>query len=442
MEEWQILLLKAASPLLVILGAGRIGLPLGAGLLGAGLLVSWLFDQGFSKALATLGSSIVSGDALCITGTVALIALFNGLLGQGGRMERVSGAMAGVVRSMTARLAFFPMLIGLLPMPGGAVFSAPMVEAVARGRIAPLDSAIVNYWFRHCCEYCWPLYPGMVLLSALSGWPLSRLALAFFPVTLSALLLGCLYIFIVTLPSSGQAHEDSSIQTSGEEETFSAVPMLSGRSVWYSLGALFMELWPLILVIALFLASERLLKGSVAGKIPGLSLLLPMALTLVVMTAAIPGAVRSLRRTLGTGNFWSLIAGVAGIMYFKASMEACGVAAALSTALPQAGQARAAALLFAFVSGLVLGYCPGMVGTAFPLVVRVVPMTDGLPSLAWIISAFVIGFAGVLLSPAHLCIVLTRDYFQASTTALWLRTTILTVLVVLCALAYSFLFFS
>ncbi|PKK88712.1 MAG: hypothetical protein CVV64_17475 [Candidatus Wallbacteria bacterium HGW-Wallbacteria-1] len=432
MEEWQFLLLKTTAPLAVVLVAGRFALPLSISLFLAGLTVSWLFDFGFSRTFQVFSESILSSATLTITLAVALIAVFNGLLGHGDRLRRVADIMERTLSSMTARLAFFPVLIGLLPMPGGAVFSAPMVDAVAAAGMRPIDRAVVNYWFRHCCEYCWPLYPSLVLLAALTGWPISRLALAFIPVSLAALLLGWLYILLVTF--HGRKNPEHTVPESIASDAEAVASSVSG------FGPLAAELWPLITVIILFSTAERYIRLSAVKAPAGLSLVISMTVTLLIMVGLIPGAMSRIRATVSRGNFWSLTTSVIGIMYFKEAMGASGVAASLSTALPSAGHARIAALIFTFVSGLVLGYCPGMVGTAFPLVVKVIPQVNGLPSLSWILSAFAVGFAGVLMSPAHLCIILTRDYFQASTAALWARSFLLTFLIVSFALIYAFAF--
>ena len=60
------------------------------------------------------------------------------------------------------------MLIGLLPMIGGAMFSAPMVEEASQGlNVSRERKTFVNYWFRHSLETIFPLYPSLVLAAGL-----------------------------------------------------------------------------------------------------------------------------------------------------------------------------------------------------------------------------------------------------------------------------------
>ena len=65
--------------------------------------------------------------------------------------------------------------------------------------------------------------------------------------------------------------------------------------------------------------------------------------------------------------------------------------------------------LLPFITGLLTGLTVGFVGSTFPLVISI---AGGAP-LAVMSLAFASGFIGVLLSPVHLCLVLTREYFKA-----------------------------
>jgi len=88
-------------------------------------------------------------------------------------------------------LMMIPAFIGLLPMPGGAIFSAPFVERLSEDTQVPRSTqAIVNYWFRHCFEFSWPLYPGLILAAHLAQTDLFYLISFQIPFTLLAFYLG------------------------------------------------------------------------------------------------------------------------------------------------------------------------------------------------------------------------------------------------------------
>lgn len=103
---------------------------------------------------------------------------------------------------------------------------------------------------------------------------------------------------------------------------------------------------------------------------------------------------------------------VIGIMIFQEVLLATGALAGFSSFFA-ASRIPVHLLLFLipFIAGVMTGLTVGYVGITFPLLL---PLMGGLPpSPALVALAFGSGFAGVMLSPVHLCYVLTCEYFQA-----------------------------
>ena len=83
--------------------------------------------------------------------------------------------LATAMESMNPKLAlhFIPIVIGLVPMPAGALVSATASKDIAkRTNLSPEESTFINYWFRHLWEYWWPLYPGVLMAIAITGLPM------------------------------------------------------------------------------------------------------------------------------------------------------------------------------------------------------------------------------------------------------------------------------
>ncbi|MDH4232459.1 MAG: DUF401 family protein, partial [Nitrospirota bacterium] len=74
--------------------------------------------------------------------------------------------------------------------------------------------------------------------------------------------------------------------------------------------------------------------------------------------------------------------------------------------------------LLPFMTGMLTGITVGFVGSTFPLLIS---MTGGV-SPAHMSLAFAAGFIGVLLSPVHLCLVLTKEYFKADLWGIYKKT--------------------
>jgi hypothetical protein len=107
---------------------------------------------------------------------------------------------------------------------------------------------------------------------------------------------------------------------------------------------------------------------------------------------------------------------LAGVMIFESLLNSSGL-------IPLAGRELSTGrvpigLIIAFLpflAGLVTGIAIGFAGAAFPIVVGFVSAGEiGMQPMAALVLAFSMGYAGMMLSPVHLCFLLTVDYFSAS----------------------------
>ena len=94
------------------------------------------------------------------------------------------------------------------------------------------------------------------------------------------------------------------------------------------------------------------------------------------------------------------------------------------SAVPQKGQAGATnqipfaymtitIIFLPFIIGLLTGLTVGFVGITFPLIFSTI-VPNGIDVLPMAVLAYVSGVTGVMLSPVHLCLVLTNQYYNSS----------------------------
>jgi hypothetical protein len=285
-------------------------------------------------------------------------------------------AVVNVARDRRIAMAVLPGVIGLLPSAGGAAFSAPMVqEAAADADMRPEHKAFVNYWFRHIWEYISPLYPGIVLAAAVTKTPINKLLVSQLPLPIAVILVGALLGFRGT-----------------------TVQAIAGKRDWHEIKALFVTLLPITIAIVLV----------VAFKLP---LAIAMASIVIAMFLFFRYTFSELRTTLRESVSFNVMLMVIGIMVFKGMLDASGAIEALPVLFRQSGLPTGV-ILFAlpFLVGMLTGLTVGFVGATFPIITA---MLGGHPDPASITFAFASGFAGVMLSPTHLCLLLTVKYFKA-----------------------------
>ena len=101
-------------------------------------------------------------------------------------------------------------------------------------------------------------------------------------------------------------------------------------------------------------------------------------------------------------------------------------------------------VLIAFVISFSMGFLTG-VNTAFIVIAYpiLLPLVSTVPAFsleAISIFIYVTGFAGILFSPVHLCLVLTNDYFKSNLLHVYRYLTIPVIVLVFMALFFLFLY--
>ncbi len=388
-------LLKIGAAFALIVLLLRLRWNLGLVMLLASFFLGALYRIGpLGQARVILQSSIDPVTVNLVTGLVLIMVLEN-IIRKKGLLKRMMEAVVHVARDRRIAMAILPGVIGLLPSAGGAAFSAPMVqEAAADADVAPERKAFVNYWFRHIWEYISPLYPGVILASAVTKTPVRSFLLSQLPLPLALIGVGTLLAFRGT--------DTGRVQKPRNREDFKTL----GKT-----------LLPIIAAVVLVVAF-------------GMPLAFAMITVVIAMLLIYRYSWKELGTTLRESFSINIVLMTIGIMVFKGMLDASGAIDALPAYFRQSGL-PVGFILFAlpFIVGLVTGLTVGFVGATFPIIMA---LLGGYPDLGSLTFAFASGFAGVMLSPTHLCLLLTVRYFKADLAGTY-RLLYLPVFLVLCA---------
>ena len=389
-------LLRVAIVFVLVLIAIRKKLSLGNAFLLGALALGVLFGESPRTLASSVAGSLLDPKTVSLALIVGLILILSNSMEKAGQMQRLLTSFRGLVSSPRLNLTIFPALIGLLPMPGGAVFSAPMVKELgARSKLSGGQLSFVNYWFRHIWEYWWPLYPGVLLTVVLADINLSVFVLSMAPLTLAAIVLGQGPIKIM---------EDSPPQGADTHTRRpSIIPFLK-------------ELTPILMVIvpglSIGLLLSRLFPGFAMGKETGLIICLAAAIFWLWRTNNFTG--RQIREVLLDKHLLTMFYMVAAIFIFKGILSDSQAVKAISNDLIALKIPLLIIIaLLPFMVGLIAGIGIAVVGSTFPILIPMIhSMGETQYMLAYMMLAMVCGFAGVLLSPLHLCLVLSNEYFK------------------------------
>jgi len=393
-------LIKVLIIFAFILTLNKFRCNLGAAiLLGTFFLALW-FGLGIKQTGRLMVLSLLSSQTLTLLAVVSLILVLSMVMEECGQMRRIVNSFSAVLRNPRLSLAAMPALIGLLPMPGGAIFSAPMVDAVAGdSELKPSQRSAINHWFRHIWEYWWPLYPGVILAVSLTGIELSRFIAAQLPLTFAAVLGGYLFIFLPL-----------------RKIDLAGTVFPPGRK-W---KIFFLEVLPIILVILiviLFGLAAWALKSFTGRQLnlpKNISIILGLLVSLTWVMISNRAGGRAIRKIALNKTVYSLLFLIIGIMAFKGILLSSGAIAGIKENLTELNiPLTVIVALLPLVSGMVTGVTIGFVGPSFPVIVELVRANGaGADILPYAVLAYGFGFMGVMLSPVHLCFILTKDFFQ------------------------------
>lgn len=375
------------------------GVPLGVAILLFSLLLTLWTGTGADGLRHQLTSFLEPRNYL-LPVLILLLLFFTESLNRTGRMERTIAALKEWLRSRHIILAGLPALVGLLPMPAGALFSAPFVAAVdERKELSPPHKTAINYWFRHIWEYWWPLYPGVILAMQYSGLPAALYFLIQVPFTVAALAGGYFFILRQVKAADGGNPGYGAADAGGVLSALGPIGLLVGISL---IGSGLLPLWGV--------------KGAVANLV---AMLAGLVVALCLIFSGHAAAFRPSLRMLRSRNTWLMMVLIIGILSFSSALlcplDRTGTTLITTmrdefvrTGIP----VITVIMLIPFISGMVTGVAFGFVGASFPIVFALVgPHPTPAVAAATTSFAYTFGYMGMMLSPMHACFVVSAEYF-------------------------------
>lgn len=379
----------------------RAGVEVGVVLVIAGGCLLLFFEASFGAFAGAFTLGLVAGQdslaqspalgALVLAICIFSINLMGELLYLSGGIRRLIGATESLLGDVRRVLALLPSIIGLLPMPGGAMLSAPIVKDLANR--VELDSemkTLANYWFRHIWEYCWPLFPAIIVASQLlGGYPMWRICLVQLPISAVAIVVGGLFILRRIPPPSEPARK-------------------SGKPA-QDLAQAIAVLWPILAVATVVLVISPFLPSGFQKYVMPVGLVVVALSQMAALRLAGDRRARLLRQVFSPRT----ILLVYGIYLLRVAFELSGGIERVPASLAAYHiPAVLVAAVVPFLVGLLTGYSLAAISVSLPLMLGFVMLGETVRP-QWLMLIYCSGFLGVLVSPVHLCLVLTREYFSA-----------------------------
>ncbi len=330
------------------------------------------------------------------------------------RQMQISGIMEDMVSHVRQKvpkrsaMAILPAIIGFLPMPGGALFSAPMLQSCdPHNNTDSSIKAMTNHWFRHVWECWWPMYPGVLLTMELTGFDVPQMLALGLPISLAAILFGYL-LLLRRIPNSEKI--------SGTEK----IPESSDRLRIIKL------LMPIIVVIGVY-AAVRLTHGissQYISALPGLNRYLPMTIGLFAAMLYLqkrrPLTLDDWKNILLSKKVLDIVLIVLVVQIYGAFIEAESphgyyITEQMRAELSNWGIPLMVIIMtLPFITAIATGMATGYIGASFPIILSLIgPDPSFGEMLSMLALAYGFGYMGFILSPVHVCLVVTCKHFDS-----------------------------
>ncbi len=124
--------------------------------------------------------------------------------------------------------------------------------------------------------------------------------------------------------------------------------------------------------------------------------------------------IKEILQVLFSESIGKILLLVAAVMIFQKTIEISNVFATLNAGGLSLEMMVLVCFLVSFSMGLLTGLNIAWVGISYPIIL---PLLQALPEGQFMylsLYVYVVGFAGILLSPVHFCLIFTNEYFKST----------------------------
>jgi hypothetical protein len=312
-------------------------------------------------------------------------------------------------------LGIIPAIYGLMPVPGGALFSAPMIDEEGKKyQLNKNQKNFLNVWFRHIWFPIYPISSAMILITSekFSNFNIYLLVVVNIPAFIASILIGTVYLkrFI-----------------KGKKATQEA-----SRKEYSGLIYLLPPILPLVFygVLQFF-------------NIPQIrSFLIGVVFSIILLYFLINTSSKDYLKIIKKSLSWKLPLAIFGILIFREMFEISGanvLIADLIKTLPI--PPLSVVIIVPLLLGTLTGYNLGAVALSYFLVEPFFQFT-GISIIGLTSIIFISSLSGYLISPIHLCNVLSSEYLKTDTTRMYKTFIPAIFLLLLIQTVFVFLIFS
>lgn len=377
-------------------------------------LVMCITTGGSWLLLQVLTSATTSSSTYDLLVASYMIAALIYLYRVTGYTKLLGEELVKVLRKPKLVVTVTPAVMGLLPIPGGALLSAPVVDSVGDSLgLSRKLKVFVNVWFRHVVFLAYPLNQAVITAAVLAGINVWSLVLRQLPAVLAMWLAGYLVAF----------RRAGSVSSTSVERSNPAT--------------LAKVLSPILVAVAIAASTSSILDRELIEGVPytRYSMLLGLAVAIALLLFFAKPSWLLVLKALASKQAIEVSLAAFSIVVLREAFVKAGGSVLVAGIVENAGYTAKLFLLVAVPFMLSFSTGSPTVGVSIAIPVFQPALSVGLREVSLLYTSNMLGYIG---SPAHLCYVYTAQYFKTTLTEAYREVLVSIALTMAAALLFYF----
>lgn len=352
----------------------------------AGAAATWLlYGISFTQGALSIVKACTAWSTLQLIVVMYIITFLQKMMDQRGAISRAQKGLSSLFNNRWVNCAAAPIFIGMLPTPNAAFIAGDIVKASAGEHMEHEEMAVTTTYFRHVSESFMPTYGSIILAIGLAGITAGEFVVGMLPVVACIIASGCFFFLRGKVPmATGEA--------ASRHKASDAKDILVG-------------LWPILTIILMVVLAKMAIYAAAA---------IVLVLYFFIHRFTL-GEVKA--HVKGSFQF-KLYLNTFAVMMLKEFLTASGAIVALPDFFAQLPIPTFMVFVLIFFFGSIVSGSQAIIGLCMPVAMASVPGA-GLPLVCLLMGA---AYAAMQISPTHICLTLTAEYFGISLGALIKKT--------------------
>jgi hypothetical protein len=344
------------------------------------------------KVYATVDYSTYEGQLAIATILATFgIMLLSQLYKETGVINRLSESLSRIIKNPKVVSSALPAVIGFLPVAGGALMSAPLVDSEAEKlKLKNEKKAYVNLWFRHTIFPVYPLSQVLIITAALTETTVPSIIVRQIPVVIIMIIVGYITSFWKVSNTKSEKNPEKVSGLNSDLRTF---------SVAFS---------PILMTIVAVVALDLVVFGLSKQ---GFDVLIATFAGLAVLIIIAKPSLQVFAKPFKSWGIYGITFAAYGAFFLRNTMVAAGISEIFK---PLVTNGSVDIILLLTIVPAALGFLTGSPSGGIAISVSILAGTLAFFSPKTAALIYISTYLGYTIAPTHLCFQFTADYFKCS----------------------------